>query len=381
MKSLFAALASVVLASCASAPIAVAPITSADVARAGETFTAGDLLRHIGVLSSDDFEGRSPGTRGEALTLDYLVREFRALGLQPGGGDGTFLQKVPLIEYRSAPALTIKRGGTRVALQSPDDFTAWSPRRQQEVNVADSELVFVGYGVVAPEYGWDDYKGTDLRGKTIVMLINDPQVPDPADPSRLDDAMFKGRAMTYYGRWTYKYEIAERVGAAAALIVHETIPAAYPYSVVVNSMSHENYELAGVGRGYPPIAGWIPVDQARSIFAAGGRDFEAMKQEALRKDFRPVPLGATATFRVRNVWREIPSNNVIARIEGSDPALKDEVVVYTAHWDHFGWDPALPGPKPNQVYHGARDNASGVAALLALAKAYQIGRASCRERV
>jgi hypothetical protein len=163
--------------------------------------------------------------------------------------------------------LTVKRGDRSVELETPRDFVAWSPRQKAEVVIADSELVFVGYGVIAAEYGWDDYKGLDARGKTLVMLVNDPQIPDPADPTRLDDAMFKGRAMTYYGRWTYKYEIAEQLGAAAALIVHETIPAAYPYSVVINSWGRENYELAASSAGYPAVAGWIPVDQARELFA------------------------------------------------------------------------------------------------------------------
>jgi Zn-dependent M28 family amino/carboxypeptidase len=359
------------LAACASVGPGVAPIAPAEVARAADTIAAADLLRHIEVLSSDDFEGRSPGTRGEALTVDYIAREFKALGLQAGNADGTWMQKVPLVEYVSKPALSVTRGPKVTELQTPRDFVAWSPRQRSEVDVADSEIVFVGYGVIAPEYGWDDYKGVDMRGKTLVMLVNDPQVPDPADPSRLDDAMFKGRAMTYYGRWTYKYEIGEKVGAAAVLIVHETIPASYPYSVVVDSMGRENFELAGAARGYPPVAGWIPVDQAREMFAASGRDFEEIKKAAVKKDFRPVPLAASASFRVRNAWRAIESHNVVARIEGSDPALRHEAIVYTAHWDHLGWDRTLPGPKAKQVYHGARDNASGIAALFSIAKAFK----------
>ena len=371
MKRPMVIVAAGLLAACAALREAPTHYSETDLARAQATVNAPELLRHIEVLASDDFEGRSPGTRGEKLTIDYIAREFQALGLAPGNPDGTWLQKVPLVEYVSKPALTVKRGAQSTELQTPRDFVAWSPRQQQEVVVPDSEIVFVGYGVVAPEYGWDDYKGVDMRGKTLVMLVNDPQVRDPADPSRLDDAMFKGRAMTYYGRWTYKYEIGEKVGAAAVLIVHETIPASYPYSVVVDSQSRENYELAGLGKGYSSVAGWIPVDQARALFAASGRDFEAMKEAALKKDFRPVSLGATATFRVRNAYRPIESHNVVARIEGSDPALRHEAIVYTAHWDHLGWDPNLSGPKSKQVYHGARDNASGVAALFAIARAFQ----------
>jgi len=371
MKTAIAIAAMGLLAACAALQEAPSRYSPAEIAAAEATVNAPELLRHIGVLSSDDFEGRSPGTRGETLTIDYITREFKALGLSPGNADGTWLQKVPLVEYVSKPALTLKRGTRSAELQAPRDFVAWSPRQQPEVSVTDSELVFVGYGVVAPEYGWDDYKGVDMRGKTLVMLVNDPQVKDPRDPSRLDDTMFRGRAMTYYGRWTYKYEIGERLGAAAVLIVHETIPASYPYSVVVNSQTRENFELAGQAKGYPTIAGWIPVDQARELFSANGRDFEAMKEAALSKSFKPLSLGTTASFTVRNKFRPVDSHNVVARIEGSDPALRHEAVVYTAHWDHLGWDQALPGPKSSQVYHGARDNASGIAALFAIARAFK----------
>ena len=356
---------------CATLGGVPAPYAESHLAAAQSAMSADEMLSQIGMLSSDDFEGRAPGTRGEELTVDYLVSQFKSLGLAPGNGDGSYLQKVALRQYVSVPALTIRRGAQLTELRSPEDLVAIAPRWESNLSIQDSELVFVGYGVIAPEYGWDDYKGADLRGKTLVVLVNDPPIPDPANPSRLDDKMFRGRAMTYYGRWNYKYEMAEQLGAAAALIVHETIPAAYPYSVVVNSWGRENYMLATSTAGYPPVAGWLPVDRAREIFSAAGSDFEAMKARALRKDFRPVPLGATASFRVRNTWRDIQSHNVVARIEGSDPALKDEAVVYTAHWDHFGWDPKLPGPKSNQVYHGARDNAGGVAAILAVARAFK----------
>jgi Zn-dependent M28 family amino/carboxypeptidase len=373
LRLILAAIPVAAAAACASLERAPSPpaFSPGDLSAALASVDAPWMLDHIRVLSSDDFEGRAPGTRGEALTLEYLVREFRALDLEPGSADGTYLQKVPLVEYRSHPALTVERGGQSVELQVPRDFVAWSPRRSPEVLVTGSEIVFVGYGVLAAEYGWDDFKGADLRGKTLLMLVNDPQIPDPAEPKRLDDAMFKGRAMTYYGRWTYKYEMAARLGAAAALVMHETIPAAYPYSVVVNSQGRENFELAGESRGYPTVAGWIPVEQSRAMLAAAGLDLEDMKRRALSRDFRPVPLGARATFRIRNTWRDVPSHNVLARIEGSDPELRREAVVFTAHWDHFGWDQALPGPKANQVFHGARDNAGGIASMLSLARAFK----------
>jgi Zn-dependent M28 family amino/carboxypeptidase len=212
----------------------------------------------------------------------------------------------------------------------------------------------------------------DLRGKTLVVLVNDPQVPDPKDPSKLDESMFKGKAMTYYGRWTYKYEMGVKLGAAAVMIVHETKPAAYPYEVVVNSFSRENFNIrsSDPDTDYPPIASWIHLDAAKRLFAAAGYDFDAMKKAALKRDFHPVALG-TASFDVANRWRALDSRNVVARIEGSDPKLRGELVVYTAHWDHFGWDPKLPGSKHDQVYHGAVDNASGTSSLLLLAKAFK----------
>jgi Zn-dependent M28 family amino/carboxypeptidase len=332
-----------------------------------------DFLHHIEILSSDDFEGRAPGTRGEALTVDYLTRQFKSIGLRPGSADGAYTQLVPMTGFTSHPHLTITVGPRHIELQFPRDFVAFSPLRRSRIEIPASQLVFVGYGVIAPEYGWNDYKGLDVRGKTLVMLINDPPVPDPNDPSKLDDKMFGGKAMTYYGRWTYKYEIASKLGAAAAIIVHETGPAAYPYSVVVNSFGHENFILKGepASGSYPPVAAWITAERAQELFAACGLDFPAMKKRAVSRDFRPVALGARVHFSVANTWEDIESHNVLGRVAGSDPQLKDQYVIYTAHWDHFGWDPKLPGGKHEQIFHGARDNGSGVAALLELARAYE----------
>ncbi len=234
-------------------------------------------------------------------------------------------------------------------------------------------MLFVGYGVRAPEYDWDDFKGVEVHGKTLIVLVNDPQVPDPSDPARLDDRLFKGKAMTYYGRWTYKFEEAAARGAAAVLVVHETATAAYPYEVVVNSNSGENFEIhAGAPNPhFPPVAAWIHRDRARALLSAAGLDLDDLKRAALRRDFQPVPLNATIDITVGKHWRDLTAANVIGRIPGSDPLLAGECVVYTAHWDHFGWDPRLPGAKHDQVYHGAIDNASGVAALLELAKAFK----------
>ena len=356
----------------AEGPTPPAPAAPA-VAASLKAIDGGNLLNHIKVLASDEFEGRSPGTRGEALTVAYIKQQFTRLGLASGNPDGTYVQQVPMMGVTSAPKLAFNAGGKATPLNFPGDFVAFSPHAERDIRIDNSELVFVGYGVVAPEFGWDDYKGADLRGKTLVMLINDPPVPDPNDPARLDPAMFKGEAMTYYGRWTYKYEMAAKLGAAAAIIVHETKPAAYPYEVVVNSWVRENFTLktGGPNASFPAVPAWIHLDRARDLFRAAGLDFETLKKSALSREFKPVRLGVTATIRVQNTLREIASNNVVAKIEGSDPAVKNECVVYSAHWDHFGVNDKLPGTRDQQIFHGALDNASGVAMLLELAKAYK----------
>ncbi len=331
------------------------------------------LLTNIKVLASDAFEGRAPGSEGERKTIAYLEQQFRQLGLKPGNPDGTYVQKVPMRGMTPTPVFSYTIGGKTVPLRFPDDYVAHSTAVQTQVSIPASDIVFVGYGVQAPEYGWDDYKGADVRGKTLLMLINDPAVPDPADPAQLDKAMFKGTAMTYYGRWTYKYEIAAKLGAAAAIIIHETKPAAYPYEVVKTGGTSENFSLLrdGPDPDAPTVPGWIHLDRAKEMLAAAGHDFDTLKQAALRKDFKPVALQGTASFQVENQARQVQSHNVVAKIEGSDPRLKNEYIVYTAHWDHFGIDEKLPGPRSRQIYHGALDNASGTSALLELAKAYK----------
>ena len=332
-----------------------------------------ELLRHIQTLSSDDFEGRAPGTKGETLTVDYLRQQFAALGLKSGSPDGSFTQIVPMTGYTALPQASYTVHGKTVNWRYPEDFVAYAPERHSPVQIDASPLVFVGYGIQAPEYGWDDFKGRDLKGKTLVVLINDPPVPDPRDPHKLDEKLFGGRAMTYYGRWTYKYQIAAKLGAAGAIIVHETVPAAYPWSVVANGAKGENFEFTSdqPSDKYPRVAAWMTHEQALALFAASGQDFAALKRAALASDFKPVDLGATISFKIDNKWRDVTSHNVIAKLEGSDPVLQHQYVFYTAHWDHFGWDPTLPGDKHHQVYHGARDNASGVASLLVLARAFK----------
>jgi Zn-dependent M28 family amino/carboxypeptidase len=353
--------------------LAAAPLFAQAPAKALNAVSAQDLLGHIKTLASDEFEGRAPGSAGEAKTVAYLEQEFKKLGLKPGNPNGGWTQAVPMRGLKPTPSFSYQIGGKTVALNFPEDYVAHSTSKPTSVNISNSEIVFVGYGVQAPEYGWDDYKGVDVRGKTILMLINDPAVPDPKNPAELDPAMFKGKAMTYYGRWTYKYEIAAKLGAAAAIIIHETKPAAYPWDVVRSGGNGEFFSLLrnGDDPDAPPVPGWIQLDKAKAMMAAAGYDFDALKKQALTKDFRPVSLKGTADFKVDNVARTVDSNNVVAMIEGSDPKLKHEFVIYSAHWDHLGIDERLPGTRTQQIYHGALDNASGTAALLELAKAYK----------
>ena len=334
-----------------------------------EAITPDGLLAHIKVLASDEFEGRAPGSKGEELSVKYISDQFKKNGLKPGNPNGTYTQEVPLAGIKSEPQMSFVVGDKTMDLKHPADFVASSARLQPEIKVEKSDLVFVGYGVVAPEYGWDDYKNVDVKGKTLLMLINDPPIPDPKDPSKLDDKMFKGKAMTYYGRWTYKYEIAAKQGAAAAIIIHETEPAAYPWQVVRSSWSKENFELDNPNKNMDAVSArsWITLDVAKKLFADSGQDFDALKKSAITKGFRPVTLNAKANIDIKQQVRSFKSHNVIGKLEGSDPKLKGEYVIYTAHWDHLGRHPELPG---DQIFNGAIDNASGVAGVIAIAGAF-----------
>lgn len=324
--------------------------------------SAAALLDHIKKLASDEFEGRAPGSKGEDLSVAYIEDQFRKIGAKPGNPDGTYIQKVPLAGMISKPSGSMTVNGKRISLSPLKDFVGVSRRYTAKTEVKDSDLVFVGYGVVAPEYGWDDYKDVDVKGKTIVMLINDPALPD--------ENMFRGRAMTYYGRWTYKYEIATEKGAAAAIIVHETGPAGYPFEVVTGSWGRENFDLQRADNNMSRVGveGWVSLDKAKEIFTAAGMKFDDLKAAALKKDFRPIPLKGKASFTVANTLRKIDSRNLVAKVEGSDAALKDEYVVYSAHWDHLGKDPSRQG---DQIFNGAIDNASGIGSLLELTRAFQ----------
>ena len=316
-----------------------------------------DIREPLKVLSSDEFEGRLPTTEGEKKTIEYLVSEFTKAGLKPGNGD-SFLQKVALMEITADPDMTMTIGDNNFSYK--EQMVASSKREQSSVSLEDSELVFVGYGVNAPEYDWNDYEGLDVEGKTVVMLINDPGFENP------ESGKFQGTTMTYYGRWSYKYEEASRQGAAGAIIVHETAPASYGWSVVANSWSGPQYGLVSADKGASRVAveGWLTLDAAKKVFADAGLDFDQEKANAMQGPYNKA-MDIKASVTVNNTFKKSESNNVIATLPGAE--FPDEHIIYTAHWDHLGKDESKEG---DQIYNGAHDNATGTAAILAMAKAY-----------
>jgi Zn-dependent M28 family amino/carboxypeptidase len=360
-----AALLCCAASACTASDRSSANASNAEADSAARAITPNGILQHIEDLAADSMEGRAPGTPGEAKAIAYMQSQFKALGLAPGNPDGSYLQNVDLIGYKAHPTAALSAGGKTIALKYPDDFIANSRHDRRETKVDKSDVVFVGYGVVAPEYGWDDYKGVDVKGKTILMLVNDPPVRVAGDTA-LDTAMFKGRAMTYYGRWTYKYEIASEKGAAAAIIIHETGPAGYPYGVVSSSNSQEQFDvITPDAEKRVPVEGWITLDKVKELLTDAGQNFDSLKAAAATKGFKPVPLNATASCDVKIDVRKIQSHNVVALLPGTDK--KDEYVVYSAHWDHLGRDTTLKG---DQIFNGAMDNASGSSAILQIAKAF-----------
>jgi Zn-dependent M28 family amino/carboxypeptidase len=335
------------LAACAPPPEEVTPAIS-----------AARLMEHIRVLSADDFGGRAPGSAGEEKTVAYLTDRLQEMGLEPGNPDGTFVQKVPLVGITATDEshLSLVQKGAREELAPGLGYVAWTKRVTDRVSL-DSDLIFVGYGVVAPEYRWDDYKDADVKGKVLLMLVNDPPV----------EGLFGGEAMTYYGRWTYKYEIAAEKGASGAFIVHETVPAGYPWEVVAGSWGGEQFDLKTPdgNQGRIAVEGWLSLEAARALLAKAGLDFEAEKAKARSASFRPVPLGARVAAEVVNRLREVDSANVVARLEGAE--APEEVVLYMAHWDHLG---TREGAEGDGIFNGAYDNATGTAGLLELARAF-----------
>ena len=327
------------------------------------------------ILSSDEFEGRMPGTRGEELTVALLIERFRAAGLQPGN-NGSWVQQVPLIEItgRDYQPLTVRAGGETMRFTPRQDWVGVTYREDAATRLDDSELVFVGYGINAPERDWNDYAGIDMAGRTALMLVNDP---DWRNPSL--EGPFNGRAMTYYGRWTYKYEEAAEQGAAGALIVHDTEPASYGWNVVESSWSGPQ-AYAQRGADAPPLTqvnGWVQNAAARRIVEAAGHDFDALVEAASRPGFEPVPLGVTVSTAFENDRRSFESQNVIAMLPGDE--RPDEYVLHTAHWDHLGR--CTPDETGDDICNGAVDNATGTAALVALGEGHAKAGATDRSLV
>jgi Zn-dependent M28 family amino/carboxypeptidase len=336
------------LAGCAAAPTAAPPVA----------ISATEYQRHIVTLASDEFEGRKPGTAGERKTVDYLVAEFKKLGLKPGNR-GAWTQEVPIVEITAGSDAELSLGEASLAYGK--DMVIWTKRVATEVSLTESPLVFVGHGVVAPEAGWNDYAGIDMRGKTAVILINDPGF------ATRDEKLFRGRAMTYYGRWTYKFEEAARQGAAAAIIIHDDEPAAYPWDTVQNSWMGPQLDTASPdgNAGRIAIEGWVTRAAGEALLQANGLTYADLVQAASRPGFKPIELRQQAGGRLRNAIRRASSSNVLAMIPGSK--RPDEVVVYMAHWDHLGRSLGRSG---DNIFNGALDNASGTAGLLAIAKAF-----------
>ncbi|HKR62866.1 MAG TPA: M28 family peptidase [Thermoanaerobaculia bacterium] len=327
-------------------------------------FRASAIRAHLKYLSSDLLEGRGPGTRGDALAQNYIAAQLEAMGLAPAGDNGTYFQKVSLIGMTMDPARSTLRFGNMPALAARDQYVGGNQTQEESVTL-DSDVIFVGHGVVAPEYQWDDYKGIDTRGKTLVMLVDDP----PATEKEPD--LFKGRARTYYGRWTYKFETGAAKGAQAVILIHTDPAAGYGWQVPRNSWTGEQaYVKNPAGKHALSFAGWVTSAAARDIFKAAGQDLDALTQAAHSRDFKPVPLGMKLQGTIASTIRPFDTANVVAKLEGSDAKLKNEAVLYSAHHDHLGIGLPDPNDPTDTIYNGAIDNASGVATILEIARVW-----------
>jgi Zn-dependent M28 family amino/carboxypeptidase len=329
-----------------------------EISTSYDSINTTQLIDHVKVLSSDKFGGRAPSSEGEKLTLDYLTKQFTAIGFKPGNGD-SFLQEVPLVSIEASSDMTLAIGGKNY--QHGTDMVMGSARISQLEQLKESELVFVGYGVNAPEYNWNDYEGLDVKGKTVVILVNDPGF------ARQDPALFTGNAMTYYGRWTYKYEEASRQGAEGAIIIHETAPASYGWSVVKNSWTGPQFSFQrdDLNKDRVAVEGWINSTVANELFEKAGLDFNKMKARAAQGSFNLDMGNLDASITIKNTIKKSISYNFIATLPGQKKA--DEHILYSAHWDHLGTDLTKKG---DQIYNGARDNATGTAALIEVAEAF-----------
>ncbi len=357
----------IVLAALAMAAAKKSSGVPAAVEQAMKLFSAQAIAAHDQFLAGDLLEGRAPGTRGDALAEEYIATQFQSYGLKPAGDSGAYFQNVPLMGVTYEPeksSIAFARSGTTVLgpLKYLEEFVA-SDASQTTSSALDSDVVFVGHGVVAPEYRWDDYKGLDVRGKTLVMLVDDP----PATAAEPD--LFKGKTRTYYGRWTYKYETGAAKGALGVILVHTNEAAGYGWQVVRNSWGREqDFMRLKPGQAALHLESWITENVAGDLFRAAGQDLGALTKAAASRDFRPVPLGLKVTGTITSTLRPFDTRNVIARLEGSDPNLRDEAVLYSAHHDHLGI--GTPDATGDRIYNGAIDNASGTALLLEMARVW-----------
>ena len=328
------------------------------------TITPEHIRWHVRFLSHDLLEGRGTGQRGGDIAAEYIATQFAEYGLKPAGDNGSYLQKVPLVGITTLPQTQfslVPKQGAAMNLKPLDEYVAFDQTQQSQSDV-DAEIVYVGYGIVAPEYNWDDYKGIDVRGKVLLILVNEPPSDDPR--------FFKGKALTYYGRWTYKYEEAARRGAVGVILIHKEDMASYPWEVVRNSNSGEKSYLKLEGPALK-VASWVQLDVANKLVAGSGMDLDKMMADARMREFHPVDLGAKLKAHMVSNVRNFESNNVLAMLPGSNRNLRDEAVMYTAHYDHLGIRPDMPG---DNIYNGAADNATGCGILLELARAFSVAR-------
>jgi hypothetical protein len=336
-----------------------------------ETINPEHIRWHVRFLSHDLLEGRGTGQRGGDIAAEYIGTQFAEYGMKPAGDHGTYMQKVPLVGVTTLPQSTfslVPKQGETMNLKPLDEYVGYDQTQQAQSEV-DADIVYVGYGIEAPEYNWDDYKGVDVRGKVLLMLVNEPSSNDPK--------FFKGKALTYYGRWTYKYEEAARKGAVGVILVHVTEMASYPWDVVRNSNSGEKSYLKLEGPALK-VASWVQQDVARKLAAASGLNLDQMMTDAQLRNFHPLNLGAKLKAHMVSNVRNFESNNVVAILPGSDANLKDEAVIYTAHYDHLGVRPDMPG---DNIYNGANDNATGCGILLEMARAYSVSTQKPRRSI
>jgi Zn-dependent M28 family amino/carboxypeptidase len=331
-------------------------------AEALQSITAQKLRAHIAVLAHDSLEGRAPASLGDKKATDYIVSQFKKFGLQPAGENGTYVQKVPMVGVTVEPSskIAMKKGKQSMNLTYSTDYVATTGTYQPVIPIKEVELVFVGYGIVAPEQQWDDYKNVDVSGKILVMMNNDPATDDPN--------FFAGKGRTYYGRWTYKYEIAAQKGAFGAIVIHTNPSAGYRYEVIQNSWSREMFDLEDKSQTKNlAVKAWTTESATREYLKLGGYSLDSLMALAEQRSFKPIPLGITMNGDLRLTVKRLAANNIVGKIQGSDPVLKDQYVIFSAHYDHFGIGRPIDG---DSIYNGAADNASGTALMLNLAEAF-----------